>query len=138
VPQNKYDKAFRDYLRDIGAKIRALRDEIGLTTEQAAHEANLSPGYWGIVERGVKQPSLQSLFRFAKALKVEVADLVSVGPATPGLITKNRTHQVDDLFDSASPTQIQAMLTCCRAILSLKDSSSGMARVKEGRRGGKS
>jgi len=121
VAGTKYDKAFRDYLRDVGGKIRSLRDELGLTTEQAAERAGMSAGYFGIVERGVKQPSLQSLFRFAEALGVEVADLVTVGPAAPQLVAKSRHRQVDQLLDQATPAEAKAIANCAKAILALRE-----------------
>jgi transcriptional regulator with XRE-family HTH domain len=121
VAGNKYDKGFREYLRDVGSKIRSLRDEQGLTTEQAAERAGMSAGYWGICERGSKQPSLQSLFHFAQALGVDVADLVAVGPAAPGVVAKSRHRQLDQMLEAATAVQTRAILACAKAILSLSD-----------------
>lgn len=134
MPGPKYDKLFREYLRDIGSKIRSLRDDRGLSTEQAAERAGMSPGYFGIVERGIKQPSLQSLFRFADALGVEVADLVAVGPATPGLVRKSRHRQLEEILSNATASQAKAMVTCCRAILTVQV-ESGSVSARTQRRG---
>lgn len=122
MPAPKYPADFRSYLRDVSAKIRALRDELGLTTEEAAAAADeMSPGYWGLVERAVKQPSLQSLFRFAKALGVEVGDLVAVGRGTPALMVKSRHRQINDALNESTAGQARAIAACAKAILALKD-----------------
>lgn len=121
MAEAKYDKAFRAYLADIGAKIRSLRDDLGLSTEEAAGKAGISTGYWGLVERAAKQPSLQSLFRFAAALGVDVADLVAVGIARPAVLAKSRHRAVDHLLDQATPGQAKAIAACARAILAMKD-----------------
>jgi len=47
----------------------------GLTQEALAEKADLHPVYISAVERGVKTISMDPLYRIAKALKVQVADL---------------------------------------------------------------
>ena len=64
------------YRRTVGQQIRAYRKEAGLTQEKLAEKAGLSYKYLGEVERGVVNVSLDSLMRLAKALKLNVADLV--------------------------------------------------------------
>lgn len=136
MAEPKYDKPFRDYLRDIGSRIRALRDELGLTTEQAAGAADMSPGYWGLVERAAKQPSLQSLFKFAKALKVDVSDLVNVGAARSTLITKARGRRLDQILEESTPEQTKAILVCAKAISALKaDAGLGKSPRSKEKRG---
>src|SRR5690606_36147921 len=117
VAGNKHDKSFREYLRDVGGKIRALRDDLGLSTEEAAERAGMSPGFWGLVERAAKAASIKSLFRFAEALGVEVSDLVTVGVARPDALAKSRHRQLEQVLDRATPAQVKAMVLCCRAIL---------------------
>lgn len=119
MAKKRQEDPFRAYLRDIGAKIRTLRDDQGLTTEQAAERAGMSPGFWGLVERAIKQPSLSSVFRFAEALDVEVVDLVAVGRASPRMLAKSRRGQLDKILDEATPGQVQAIVTCAKAILRL-------------------
>lgn len=118
---NKHDKSFREYLRDVGGKIRALRDDLGLSTEEAAERAGMSPGFWGLVERAAKAASLKSLFRFAAALDVDVADLVAVGMARSDVVAKGHLRQVERLVADATPAQAKVMVTCCRAILALRE-----------------
>jgi len=54
----------------IGAKIRKLREETGLTSAELASNAELSPSMLSQVERDVVMPSISSLRRIAATLKV--------------------------------------------------------------------
>ena len=59
----------------LGNNLRMYRKMSGLSQEALAEKADLHPVYISTVERGVKTISMDSLFRIAKALKVQVADL---------------------------------------------------------------
>jgi XRE family transcriptional regulator, regulator of sulfur utilization len=62
--------------RVVGDKIRAYRNQAGLTQEKLAEKADLHHNFIGEVERGNMETSLTSLLKIAKALKVKVRDLV--------------------------------------------------------------
>jgi len=66
----------RDYRVILGATIRQKRKRARLTQERLAEKADLHPNFFGRVERGEEHVSLTALLRIAKALKVDVADLV--------------------------------------------------------------
>ena len=55
--------------------MRKLRDASGLTQQSVAAKAHLDPTYISGIERGVRNPSLLSIARLAKALRVSIADL---------------------------------------------------------------
>jgi transcriptional regulator with XRE-family HTH domain len=57
-------------------KIRDIREHKGLTQKALALKARMSITYLCNVELGKVDPSLSTLRRLAKALKVKVADLV--------------------------------------------------------------
>ena len=59
-----------------GLNIRRLREERALTQEALAEKASLDPTYISGIERGVRNPSILSLVRVAKALGVTAADLM--------------------------------------------------------------
>jgi len=55
----------------LGAKVRCLREQIGLSQSQLAAQAGLSQGYLSQIENGeVQNPSAAVLFRLAQALHV--------------------------------------------------------------------
>jgi len=62
-------------LSALGLNLRRLREAKGLTQEGLGERAELDPTYISGIERGVRNPSVLSLVRVAKALKVTVADL---------------------------------------------------------------
>lgn len=62
-------------LSALGLNLRRLREGKGLTQEGLGERAELDPTYISGIERGVRNPSVLSLVRVAKALKVTVAEL---------------------------------------------------------------
>ena len=67
----------KDYRVVLGAAIREKRTSKGLTQEVLAEKADLHSNYFGRVERGEEDVSLNALRRIAKALNVRVRDLVA-------------------------------------------------------------
>jgi transcriptional regulator with XRE-family HTH domain len=59
----------------IGARLRTLRRQRGLTLEQVASSAGLTRGFLSHLERGATSASIGSLYRISEALSVEVAAL---------------------------------------------------------------
>jgi transcriptional regulator with XRE-family HTH domain len=56
----------------LGKKIRALRDELGISQAQLAAQAELSQGYLSQLENDeVQNPSAAVIFRLARALHVD-------------------------------------------------------------------
>lgn len=60
----------------VGANVRRLRLERGLTQEALADAAGLDRTYVSGLERGVRNPSLSTLSKLAAALDVPLARLV--------------------------------------------------------------
>jgi len=58
-----------------GQNIRKLRTEKALSQEALAEKADLDSTYISGIERGVRNPSLLSIVRIAKALGVTSANL---------------------------------------------------------------
>jgi transcriptional regulator with XRE-family HTH domain len=57
-------------------KIKAIREANGLSLRALAAKAKMGYPYLCNVENGKADPSLSTLRRLAKALKVKVADLI--------------------------------------------------------------
>jgi transcriptional regulator with XRE-family HTH domain len=64
------------YKIKLGKRIRELRKAKGLTQEKLAEDAQLDYTSIGAIERGVFNPSIESALRIAKALKIEINDLI--------------------------------------------------------------
>lgn len=62
-------------LSSVGARIRRLREAKGVTVTAFAKEVGVSAGLISQVERGLTDPSLESLRRIAQALQVPMFNL---------------------------------------------------------------
>lgn len=60
-----------------GKVLREYRERAGLSQENLANAADLDRTFIGMLERGQRQPTLESLFRIADALKVAPQTLVA-------------------------------------------------------------
>ena len=65
----------RNQASDLGARVRELRHERGLTLKALGSEAGLSHPFLSQLERGLARPSVGSVERIARALGVPVSSL---------------------------------------------------------------
>ena len=72
----------------IGRNIRKYRTEHKLKQDELAEKAGLSSNYIGMVERGEKIPSLESLINILNSLEIS-ADMVLCDVLSSGYRTKN-------------------------------------------------
>lgn len=63
-------------LQDFGARLRALREKRNLSQAQLANKGGFNRNYIGMVERGERNPRLDTLQRLADALDVELSLLM--------------------------------------------------------------
>ncbi len=59
----------------LGQKIKQLRTKLNMTQEELAFKVGVDRSYMGFVERGEKNPTLATLIKVARALKVSLKDL---------------------------------------------------------------
>jgi len=65
----------------IGWNVRRLRAAREITQEDFATDSGFDRGYISGIERGVRNPSILVLERLAKALQVDVAELLDAAKA---------------------------------------------------------
>lgn len=53
-----------------------MREKQGLTQEELAEKAGLHFTYVGQTERGLRNLTIQSIYKFAKALKIKSSELM--------------------------------------------------------------
>jgi transcriptional regulator with XRE-family HTH domain len=92
VPQRAGSPAFS---RRLGARIRALREEVGLTQESVAWACEIPKPHLSRIESGKGLPSIPILFALAKHLKVEAADLVGFDMRKPRLALADAARRGD-------------------------------------------
>ena len=61
--------------KQLGYRIRYLREEKGLSIEALALEADINRNYLGDLERGTRNPTVVVLNKIATALKVSLSEL---------------------------------------------------------------
>jgi transcriptional regulator with XRE-family HTH domain len=80
----------------VGARLRTLRRERGLTIEQVASAAGLTKGFISQLERDTTTPSISSLARICDALGVRMSDVfASAGSDAVRLIRRGERPATD-------------------------------------------
>jgi len=66
----------KNIVKQFGLKIRAIRQKIGLSQGDVAKILRVHPTYISSMERGVRNPSLLTMHKIAKALKINIKKLL--------------------------------------------------------------
>jgi transcriptional regulator with XRE-family HTH domain len=61
-----------------GRVLRRLRQKAGLSQEAFGHEADLRRTYVSILELGKQQPTLTTILKVAKALKISAKEVIGL------------------------------------------------------------
>lgn len=59
-----------------GRVLRVLRRQKGLSQEELGFESGYHRTYVSLLERGLKSPSLKTMFNISKALTIETSELI--------------------------------------------------------------
>jgi transcriptional regulator with XRE-family HTH domain len=60
-----------------GLVLRDIRKLRGMSQEALALEADLQRNYISLIERGINQPTITTIFKLAAALKVQPSEMIS-------------------------------------------------------------
>ncbi len=63
-------------LLDFAKRVREERTKLGLSQEEFAHKVKVHRTYVGMIERAEKNITLENMNKIAKALNLEVKDLL--------------------------------------------------------------
>ena len=63
--------------KSFGQVLRKIRQEHGLSQEELGLESGYHRTYISLLERGKKNPSLETIFQLATALKVKPSEIIS-------------------------------------------------------------
>ena len=74
----KIDEQKKKITEAVAARIRQLRLEKGFSQEEVSLTAGINPAYYGQVERGLKCPTIDTLYKISLALDVSLPELVRV------------------------------------------------------------
>ena len=111
--KKRHGNSIKDLL---GHNIRLYRETIGISQEELAEKAGISPPFLGSIERGEKWPSHETLTGIAAGLKVEAYDLFKPEHIISSDVNKLTKQLVDEIQSAVNQT--------VRAInLSIKENS---------------
>lgn len=65
-----------DYLQKIGVRIKTLRKKRGMTQQELAFLCNFEKSNMSRIEKGKTNPTILTLQKISKALKVPIEDLI--------------------------------------------------------------
>ena len=86
----------------LGKRIKAARENAGLTQEELAAAVDYSVDHMSVVERGVKAPKLEKLVAIANALHVGTDELLQDALDTATVI---QASELSRKLDTLSPAQ---------------------------------
>lgn len=87
-------------MQNLGKRIKALRNERGLTLVQLGQRVGLSASYLSQIERGVIMPSLTRLTTIANALDAEVGHFFEDDVSTPCVVRSNQGKRLGSPADA--------------------------------------
>lgn len=64
-----------DFGRLLGERIRSFRKRKGLSQEELAHRATFSTSFISDIERGIKSPTMESMYKITTALDISLEEL---------------------------------------------------------------
>jgi len=98
----------------IGKKIKRLRNKLGLTQDRLAEQVNINPKYLSNIERGLENPTLDTLLRLAVSLKVELWEMLLPDKELSSDALKKK---IKSLLDEASGERLQMVVRLLQAAL---------------------
>ena len=66
----------KDMLQKFGDRLQKVRKSKNISQEELAAKLSVHRTYIGMIERGERNPTIRTLYKIAKALKVKAMDLL--------------------------------------------------------------
>lgn len=104
-------------LSAVGKRIRAVRETKGMTQEDLAAKADISPTHIGVIERGAKVPNLDTFIAIVNALEVS-ADVVLQDVVDRSC--ESQASELSSLLAGQSPATQKKVYSALRAFLQEK------------------
>ncbi len=102
----------------VGRKIRKLRLEYDLTQDQLAEELNLHGSYMGLLERGARSPSLDTLSNIATFFNIPLSSILVDEKVTKNIEAKSA--ELFELIKDKSSQEIELLIKIGKIIFSSK------------------
>ena len=99
----------------VGERIRKIRKEEGLSLELFALRCDMNAAYVGHIERGVQNPTLNTLERICKGLDISVEDLFMDKNATVDTALSELLSEVPARYGEQAASSIDSPLLLLRS-----------------------
>ena len=103
----------------VGERIRKIRRQKGLSLEIFALRCNMNSAYIGHIERGIQNPTLNTLERICKGLDISIEELFK-DKDSPIDIDSAAVHYWIQLTSDLSPDQLHRLLNIIRDIVKFR------------------
>jgi transcriptional regulator with XRE-family HTH domain len=109
----------RRYMAKLGLRIRAIREERGLTQQTVARSAGIATDMVSRLENGhYTSPGLRTLLRIAEGVGVSLAALLPDAPSAPSSAPENALKaRLDALAHRAEPHELELLVDIASVVL---------------------
>lgn len=95
-------------------RVRRLRKAAKLSLEKAAERGEITPNYWGDVERSKKVPSLDTIVAMARGLGLAPSTLLILEREED---PRDLRKRIESLLSKSSPQQIELIYRIAKIIV---------------------
>ena len=107
-----------DCRKELGKKIRSVRQAKGLTQERLAELSDVSLNFIGLTERGVNMPSVMTCEKIARSLDVTLGELFSFEkPGKPATGKDREIAKLNVRLKAAKEKQVGLILHLADVVL---------------------
>jgi len=103
-------------IEEVGERIRMLRKSAGLTMEEAASRVGMDGIFWGKVERGQTNASLDTIERMIEALGIDPVDIFAYVGMPPW---EGEEKHLVELYRSMSPETREQIMSLAKFLRGL-------------------
>lgn len=86
--------------KDIGTKIKFLRQSKGMTLKTLSEDVGLSIGFFSQLERGLTSVAIDSLSKIAGVLGVDLSYFLPTSPEKESIVIKSYEQEVSQIINS--------------------------------------
>lgn len=106
-----------EFMKFIGKRIKKFRIANDMTQEELALNAYINPAYFGAVERGLKCPTVYTLYRLTDALGISLSEFFNVKDLPIEMV--NESERVNELISRIPDNKKDKLLKIIEAIIPL-------------------
>ena len=107
---------------NVGKRLHEIRLDHGLSQEQLALMADITPSYLGQIERNIKNPTILVIEKLCLSMGVSLADFFSTSPVPYGLDALSL--QILTQLENRSNEEKRRMLAIIKDVLAFSDSTN--------------